>query len=194
MRKIGILGGTFDPVHLGHLMLAQEAEEFFKLDKIIFMPSAQSPLKGRAPTAPAAQRLEMTNIAIAGRRNWETSDWEIEQGGTSYSFQTALHLREKHPDADLFWIIGADQLAQLGAWYRIEDLCRLMRFVVALRCGNELVRPQKLPPCVVVEALQTRRMDISSTEIRERLGAGLPTDLFLPAEVLNFIERNSLYR
>ncbi|MDR2981664.1 MAG: nicotinate-nucleotide adenylyltransferase [Puniceicoccales bacterium] len=192
--KIGIMGGSFDPPHLGHMILAQDAQDYFKLDKIIFVPVAESPLKGRTPTASGRLRLAMIEAAIAPRREWCVSDWELKQGGVSYSSHTALHLHRLYPDAELHWIIGADQLAQLSAWYRIDDLCRLVRFVVALRDGDMLVSPPKLNPCVVIEPLPARRLDISSTEIRECMKAVRPVDFFLPQGVMQIIEHENPYR
>ncbi len=193
MKKLGIMGGTFDPPHLGHLILAQTAEEFLGLDRVVFVPTAESPLKGRPPAAPAAARLAMVRAAVAERRKWGVSDWEIRQGGASYSVRTAAHLHREFPDAELFWIIGADQLAQLNAWHRIDELCRLVRFVVAVRDGDELERPAHLHPCVKIEALPMRRFDVSSTEIRARLGAGLPVAFFLPERVREVIEQGKFY-
>lgn len=193
MKKLGIMGGAFDPPHLGHLILAQTAEEFLGLDRVLFMPTAESPLKGRLPTASAAARLEMVRAAVMARENWAVSDWEIRQGGTSYSVHTASHLRREFPEAELFWIIGADQLARLGAWHRIDELCRLVRFVVAVREGDTLERPPDLHPCVKIEALPARRFDVSSTDIRTRLREGKSVAFFLPERVREVIEQGKFY-
>ncbi|MDR2845171.1 MAG: nicotinate-nucleotide adenylyltransferase [Puniceicoccales bacterium] len=193
-EKIGIIGGSFDPPHLGHLILAQDAQEALGLDKVIFVPAAASPLKGHAPVATAPVRLALAQAAFGGRAGWEVSDWELKQGGTSYSLCTAEHLHGRFPDAELFWVIGADQLAQLNAWHRIGELARLVRFAVARRTGSALTRPAELSAAVDVQELPARCMDISSTEVRTRLKKGLPVDLFLPEKVLQVIERGNLYR
>lgn len=193
-QRIAIMGGSFDPPHNGHLILAQDAAEALFLGKVIFVPAATAPLKEHPPVAAALERLEMVRAAIAGRHGWEVCDWEIRQGGTSYSLHTAQHLCERHPDADIFWIIGADQLVQLPAWHRIGELARRVRFAVATRSGDVLEPPTGLPPEVRLVALPPRRLDISSTEIRARIPRGLPVDLFLPAPVCRHIERRQLYR
>jgi nicotinate-nucleotide adenylyltransferase len=198
-RKIGVMGGSFDPPHLGHLVLAQDAAEHLALDAVIFVPAAQAPLKPGPPASPAATRLEMTRAAVAahGDPAWSVSDLEIRQGGKSYTIHTAQRLRELHPGADvkLYWLIGADQLRQLGRWHRAEELFQLVDFAVADReaavrdAGNIAV-----PPGAHVTFLPTRNIDISSTEIRRRLRDALPVDFFLPAAVHQIIEREHLYR
>jgi nicotinate-nucleotide adenylyltransferase len=219
-HKIGILGGSFDPPHLGHLLLAQDAAEFLALDKVLFIPAAAAPLKPAGPTAPAESRLAMIRAAVAahGQPAWEVSDWEIRQGGTSYSYHTAQYLRTLHPDAELYWLIGADQLRQLDHWHRAAELCELVQFAIADRSqlltaapAGQLVPQVSKPACGACDAataahapaaapararivhLPCRNVDISSTEIRTRLRDGLPVDLFLPESVLRLIQRQSLY-
>ncbi len=194
-QRIGILGGAFDPVHVGHLILAAEAQEALALDRIILVPGAQTPLKGRAPGASGEDRLAMLAEAVRHRPDWEVCDWEIRRGGVSYSIHTAAHLQARFPDALLFWVIGADQLSRLASWHKIEDLGRLVSFAVALRNGDKLDMPADLPPSVRVEALPARRIDISSSEVRERLRAGRPgADFLVPESVRRFIAANGLYR
>jgi nicotinate-nucleotide adenylyltransferase len=127
--KIGFLGGSFDPVHLGHLAIAQDALEGAGLDRVDFIPAAVSPLKGRELTATAAQRLEMVRLAIAGDARFGVLDLELRRGGTSYTVDTVRELRALFPGAELFWVIGADQLARLAEWKEIGELVRLVEFV-----------------------------------------------------------------
>lgn len=194
--KTGILGGTFDPPHIGHLILAQEAGEALGLDRVIFIPAAQTPLKEGAPVAPAAARLAMVGAAVAQHGpSWEVSDWEIRRGGISYSVHTAEYFHGRFPDAELFWIIGADQLARLATWFRIGELAKLVSFAVAHRAESPPPeRPQGLDAGVRLLELPVRRVDISSTEIRARLSRGAPVDLFLPEAVSRLIERERFYR
>jgi nicotinate-nucleotide adenylyltransferase len=199
-QKIGILGGSFDPPHFGHLLLAQDAAESLALDKIIFIPAAAAPLKPAGPVAPADSRLAMTQAAVAahGQPAWEVSDEEIRQGGTSYTYHTAQHLRTLYPDAELYWLIGADQLRQLDRWHRAAELFDLVQFAVADRnhlLSDAATTPDfpRPPTGARIVRLPFRNVDISSTEIRARLRAGLPVDLFLPECVHRLIQRQSLY-
>lgn len=192
--RIGILGGAFDPVHHGHLLLAQEAQDALGLEKIILMPGAQTPLKGRAPAASDAHRLAMLTAAVRHRPDWEVCDWEIRQGGVSYSLNTAAYLRTRFPEAELHWIIGADQFTRLPDWHKIGELGRLVRFAVALRNGDNLKRPERLPVTVLAEALPARRIDLSSTEVRERLASGKPgAEWMIPYPVYEYIRKHGLY-
>lgn len=194
-RRIGILGGAFDPVHLGHLILAREAQDALALDRIVFMPGARTPLKGKPPEASDEDRLAMLHEAVKHRVDWEVCDWEIRRGGVSYSFNTAGYMRTRFPGALLFWIIGADQLARLSAWHKIEELGHIVRFAVAVRNGDKLVFPGDLPTSVRVETLPARRIDISSTEIRDKLRDNLPgPELLLPESVHRLVREKDLYR
>lgn len=194
-QRIGILGGAFDPVHNGHLILAREAQDALGLDRILLMPGAQTPLKGRPPAATDDERLAMLTEAVRHIPDWEVCDWEIRRGGVSYSLNTAAYLRTRFPEATLFWIIGADQLARLNAWHKIAELGRLVRFAVAVRNGDKLDFPGDLPVTVLVETLPARRIDISSTEIRERIRDGRPgTEFMLPPQVSALIAEKNLYR
>lgn len=194
-QRIGILGGAFDPVHNGHLILAREAQDALGLDRILLMPGARTPLKGRPPAATDEERLTMLTEAVRHIPDWEVCDWEIRRGGVSYSLNTAAYLRTRFPEATLFWIIGADQLARLNAWHKIAELGRLVRFAVAVRNGDKLDFPGDLPVTVLVETLPARRIDISSTEIRERIRDGRPgTEFMLPPQVSTLIAEKNLYR
>ena len=189
------MGGSFDPPHIGHLLLAQDAQENLHLDRVVFVPAAASPLKAHPPVASAVARLTMVRASVAAHPTWEVSDWEMRQGGTSYSLHTARHLHERFHGAELFWIIGADQLAQLHAWHRIGELAKLVTFAIACRHGSPAaIRPASLAPAIHMVALPVRRLDISSTEIRERLASGASVNLFLPPPLPDIIRREGLYQ
>ena len=149
----------------------------------------------------------MTQAAVTAHGNpaWEVSDWEIRQGGTSYTYHTAHHLRTQHPGAELYWLIGADQLRQLDRWYRAAELFEIVRFAVAARrhlpadtesvvCPGNVASPVSTGNTrASIVRLPFRNVDISSTEIRARLRDGLPVDLFLPEGVRRLIQQQSLY-
>lgn len=196
-ERVGIFGGSFDPVHNAHLLLAESARKKLRLDRLIFVPAAHSPLKSAAPAAPAAMRAEMLRAALAGVPGAEISLWEIEQGGKSFSVNTAEHFEDAFPRARLFWILGADQLALLDKWREAETLCRKVTFAAMCRNADALPPvPAALRRVARVVPLETPRTDLSSTEIREKLAAGKIDELrdCLPPAVLNIIRENQLYR
>ena len=191
--KIGFLGGSFDPIHLGHLAIAQDALEGLGLDRVDFIPAAVSPLKGRELTATAAQRLEMVRLAVEGDARFGVQDLELRRGGTSYTVDTVRELRALYPGAELFWAIGADQLARLAEWKEIGELVRLVEFALLARPG---VAEAELPqiPGLRVHRVAGHEVAISSSELRERANRSLPLWPFVPLKVSGFIEAQSLYR
>ena len=192
--RLGIFGGGFDPVHLGHLLAAQDALEHAPLDRVVFMPAAQAPLKEQAPGLAGPQRLALLRAAIAGEPRFEVSTLELDRGGTSYSIDTARALLVDRPEAELFWIIGTDQAARLGAWRDIATLATLVQFIVLARPGYALPPAAMLPPGVRLHSVAVHELAISSSEIRARLAAGQSARLFLPQPVADHIEREHLYR
>lgn len=192
-ERLGIMGGSFDPIHLGHLIIAQDAIEQFGLDKALFAPARQSPLKGQLSTATPEQRWAMTKLAVAGNPNFEASDVDLRADEISYSIDTTRRLRQAHPSAELFWILGADQVAQLHHWRSIEELCALVAFIVFAREGDDLANP-KLPSNARLLPARSRQIQLSSTEIRERLKTDRPVKYFLPAPVFDYIKAENLYR
>lgn len=195
-QRIGIFGGSFDPVHNAHLELARAAKKTLRLDRLIFVPAAQSPLKNNAPGAPAKLRLEMLRSALRGETGTEISTWEIEQGGKSWSILTVEHFEDTLPRADFFWIFGADQLARLDQWHAAEKLCRKVTFGVMCRDADSLPDvPAPLQKLARVAPLPLPRIDLSSTEIREKITAGKFDELrdCLPQSVLTIIQNHHLY-
>lgn len=191
-NRIGILGGSFDPVHTGHLILASDAAEQLELDRVLFVPAAQAPLKSSSPTVSAEDRVEMLRLAIADDPRFELSTIEVNRGGTSYSIDTASAIAAERPEAKLFWIIGGDQARQLQDWDRIDELSQLVEFACLSR-DETFQLPEGLPQALRIHPLQGRRLDISSTEIRERLKSGASTKYFLPEPVFRYINARNLY-
>jgi nicotinate-nucleotide adenylyltransferase len=187
--RLGIYGGTFDPVHHGHLLLARDALEQLRLDAVLFVPCGQSPLKTRKPRASDARRLAMLRLALKNHPHFWLTRCEIDRPAPSYSHDTALEIREAFPRAALFWLIGADQLAALDQWHRPDDLRRLVTFVVLPREGA--AAPE--PPGTVLSLPRPRRVDISATEIRHRVKSRLPIDHLVPAPIAAYIKRHGLY-
>jgi len=187
------MGGSFDPVHLGHLIAAQDAREALGLDRVIFMPAARAPLKDQAPRVSDAVRLELLRAAVADDPALEISTLELERGGVSYTIDTARALRHAHPVDALFWIIGTDQAARLASWREIGALGALVQFIVLERPGHA-APTQGAPAGVTLHPVTAHVVEISSSEIRARLAQRRPVRWFLPAAVADIIESRTLYR
>lgn len=188
--RLGIYGGSFDPVHNGHLLVAQAALEELKLDRLIFVPAAQSPFKPESQPAPAPARLRLLRLALAGRNLFELDDWEVRRGGVSYTIDTLRELRKKHPGAELCYLIGADHVATLPKWKEAASLADLVEFVVIPRPGSA---PVSLPAPFRGRQLQGFPLGVSSSQIRARVKAGQPIDLLVPPPVAEAIANNRLY-
>ena len=193
-RRIGVMGGSFDPVHLGHLIAAQDAREALGLDRVLFMPAAQAPLKDSSPRVSDAARVDLLRAAVATEPAFDVSTLELERGGVSYTIDTARALRHAHPVDSLFWIIGTDQAAQLPRWREIGALGALVEFIVLARPGHTAPASADLPPGVRLHPVTAHVVEISSSEIRERIAAHRPVRWFLPAAVADRIESENLYR
>lgn len=187
--RLGVYGGTFDPIHHGHLILARDVLEKLKLDAVLFVPCGQSPLKTRKPLAPDTRRLAMLRLALKKEPRFWLSRCELDRPAPSYSYDTALEIREAFPRAELFWLIGADQFRDLDKWHRPDDLRKLVKFVLMLR-GDE---PLKEKPDSVLSLPQPRRIDISASEIRHRVKSRQPIDHLVPTPIAAYITRHGLY-
>ena len=191
--RIGVLGGTFDPPHIGHLLLASDARDALSLDRLIFVPAGSQPFKINAPPVASPQdRLEMVRIAVADDASYTVDDAEINRKGLSYTVDTLEHLSTRYSGAKLFLLLGEDSVASFEQWrdpQRIRELASL----AAMRRDDASGGGVKSLPSGVVE-LSARRVDISSTEIRERLRAGKSIKGFVPEGVERFIEARGLYR
>lgn len=192
-ERIGIIGGSFDPIHNGHLIIALDACEQFELDRVLFVPAFQAPLKSKAPETTPQQRMKMVEIATKGEARFACSDVDYRFESTSYSVRTAQILSEEHKSAELFWILGADQIAQLHHWRDIDTLAKLVAFIAFQRPGSSSQADPDLPSHTRILNGKGRQLEISSTEIRERLKSGRSAKYFLPANVFDYIKAENLY-
>ncbi|MFA6962349.1 MAG: nicotinate-nucleotide adenylyltransferase [Opitutaceae bacterium] len=190
--KIGFLGGSFDPVHFGHLLAAQDAYERGGLDRLVFVPTAQAPLKPGPVKASAEARLAMLQAAVEGDGRFEVSDFEVRKGGVSYTVDTVRHLREQFSGAELAWVIGADQVARLPLWREIGELVKLVEFVVLARPGWVAGAKPDIPG-LRLRWCEGHHIEISSTEVRERVRTGFPVDWLIPHKTVEYIQKNGLY-
>lgn len=184
MKKIGIFGGTFDPIHHGHLILAREAREELSLDTIIFVPAAASPHKLDQRSSTAEVRLEMLQAALEHERGLECSSIELQRPPPSYAIDTVETLRLRSPTSEFFYLIGNDHLGRLPTWHRFEELSRMVQFVVLNRCSSQ---PANLYPEI------ERRLDISATNIRKRVATRHSIRYLVPPAVEEIIRDRHLY-
>jgi len=182
--KIGIYGGTFDPIHHGHLILAREARELFGFEKVIFVPAAVSPCKS-APAASAQVRLSMLRGAIEGEAGFELDDCELRRPPPSYTIDTIEDIRTRKRDAQIYYLIGEDNLPTLQKWHRFDELRKAVQFIVLDRTGT----PPDHPYPIV-----HRKIDISATEIRKRVASGQSIRYFVPQAVEEIIRRDKIYQ
>lgn len=187
-RRLGILGGTFDPVHHGHLILATCAREQLRTDEFILIPNSRSPLKSSEPAAPFADRFEMLRLALGESPAITLSDAEGRRGGVSYMIDTLGGLVDTTPDAELHLVLGADSIKDLPRWKDAPAILRRARLAVVSRDGRV---PDDLPAGATV--IQMPRIDISASLIRERVSRGLSIDFLTPAPVVSHIHRAKLY-
>ncbi|MEU4741459.1 nicotinate-nucleotide adenylyltransferase [Actinosynnema sp. NPDC023658] len=190
-RRIGVMGGTFDPVHHGHLVAASEVQARFDLDEVVFVPTGQPWQKGEREVSAAEDRYLMTVIATASNPRFSVSRVDIDRPGPTYTVDTLTDLREAHPDADLFFITGADALEQILSWRRADDVFSLAHFIGVTRPGYELVDTH-LPPGAV-SLVEVPAMAISSTAVRARTASGLPVWYLVPDGVVQYISKRGLY-
>ena len=183
--RLGFYGGTFDPIHNGHLILARDALEALQLDRLFFIPNAVSPHKLASEPVPGAIRAEMVRAAIEDEPRFDLDALELDRTGVSYTIDTIVAMRERFgPDTEFFYLIGQDNVADLPTWRRIDDLHHLVSFVVLARTESDTPLPY-----ITVR----RRIEISSTEIRNRVANGLSIRYLVPDKVRALIERHSLY-
>jgi nicotinate-nucleotide adenylyltransferase len=188
VTRLGVLGGTFDPPHLGHLVVASDVYEGLGLDRLLLVPSADPPHKQGRVAASAEQRLRMTRAAVLGDPRFEVDDLELRRSGLSYSVDTVRAVREREPGCELYFVMGVDQLRELHTWHRPEELARLASLVAIPREGE--TRPESPYP---VSWLPVTRIDLSATEIRRRVAAGRSIRYLVPEVVREIIEAEGLY-
>ena len=191
MQRIGLFGGSFDPVHLGHLLVAQAAREELDLARLFFIPAGQSPFKPDSRPTPAPERLRLLRLALAGKTWCEIDEQEIRRGGLSYTIDTVRDYAARFPEAQIFYLIGADHLPQLPKWRAAEELARLAEFVVIPRPGGEAETP--FPAPFRGRWLSGFPLGVSSSQIRARVKSGLPIDHLVPDSVAEAIRNNRLY-
>jgi nicotinate-nucleotide adenylyltransferase len=198
MARVGILGGTFNPPHLGHLVCAQEARAQLDLDQVLLMPVAAPPHKPLEDDPGAEVRLELCRLAAADDEWLEASDLEVARGGASYTVDTLSELHERRPGDELTWIAGGDMAASLASWREPERVLALARFAVAERDGALRAQVEgeveSLGGRDSVVFLDMPLIGISSTSIRRRVAAGLPIRYLVPDAVVAYIAEHGLYR
>lgn len=193
-ERLGLLGGTFDPPHVGHLFLAYTALEEMGLDHVVFIPARRQPLKVGREAASATDRLLMTRLLVAEDPRLSVDPIELEREGLSYSIDTVRAFRAARPGAELVFLMGEDTAATLPKWREPEALASLARLVVFTRGRAGSAEPPTPALPFPVERIATRRIDISATEVRSRVRAGLPLVGFVPEAVARYIAEHDLYR
>jgi nicotinate-nucleotide adenylyltransferase len=190
VQRIGLLGGSFDPIHTGHVLVAQAALEELALDRLFFIPAARSPFKTEQTPAPAELRLALVRLALAGRPNCEVDDTELRRGGTSFTIDTVRDYTRRFPGAKLFYLIGADNVLQLPQWREPAELAQLVEFVVIPRPGET---PGPLPAPFRGQYLAGFPFGVSASQIRARVRAGRSIELLVPPAVAEAIRNYRLY-
>ena len=201
MKKVGIMGGTFDPIHIGHLILGEAAYEQFGLDKVLFMPAGRPPFKeGRKGMASNEARTEMVSLAIASNPHFKLSLLEMNDEGMSYTYRTLEKLKDANPDTEYYFIMGADSLLYFDTWSNPQRIADLAVIVVATR--NHL-DPAVLDAKIAsleeqfgarIHKLETPNLDISSSQIREWVSEGRGIQYYVPDPEIRYIEKNELYK
>jgi nicotinate-nucleotide adenylyltransferase len=212
--KIGIYGGTFNPIHLGHLRAAEEIRLRFGLREIIFVPSAQPPHKRSPEIVDGSHRLKMVALAVTGNPNFSVSDIEVRRGGKSYSLDTLRELKQLHPESDLAFMLGLDAFLELDTWYRYPQLFAEADFIVTSRPGTRRAAPAKAIPAAVRPQFKRKAksdlfvhasgktltftevtgLDISSTLVRRFIREGVSPRYLIPRRVGEYITEHHLYQ
>ena len=190
MRRIGLFGGSFDPVHLGHLLVAQAAREELGLERLFFIPAAQSPFKPDSKPISGTERLRLLRLALAGKTWCEIDEQELHRGGVSYTIDTVRDYHRRFPNAEIFYLIGGDHVQKLPSWREADQLASLADFVVVPRPGQA---DTPFPKPFHGRALKGFPLGVSSSQIRERVKAGQPIDHLVPTMVAEAIRGLGLY-
>ena len=199
-NKIGVMGGTFDPVHIGHLILAQCAYEQLGLEKVMFIPSGNPPHKpNRATGTSDADRIEMVRLAVADNPAFEVNCMEMDQSGPTYTYLTLEKLREEDKKSELYFILGEDSLVDFPTWMKPQEIVKHCRIAVGIRPGSsdekidDIIRRVRGITGGEFIRIKAPALEISSHEIRERISKGMPARYYIPDAVLEYIERRGLY-
>jgi nicotinate-nucleotide adenylyltransferase len=188
--RIGILGGTFDPPHLGHLVMASDACEALGLERVLWIPSAEHPFKRGQVRTPAETRLAMVRAAVRDDPRFEACDLELRRSGPSYTVDTLRELTARHPGAELYLLVGADVVREMPEWREPHEVVRLARVAAVTRAGEGV--PEGLP--IPALPVAVTRIDVSATEIRRRVAAGQTIRYLVPEAVRALVEGEGLYR
>lgn len=198
MRRVGILGGTFDPIHHGHLVAAQEVYYRLKLDKVYFVPAGHPPHKPRQNITPPEKRVEMVRLAIGHHEGFEISRVDVDRPGPSYTIETLELLKQAWPETQLYFIMGMDSLSDFLAWHAPNRIIALTRLAVVSRPHYEadLQSLEKALPHLVenIDWVPMPWMEISSTDLQRRVREGAPIRYLVPPAIESYIQKNNLYR
>ena len=198
--KVGIMGGTFNPIHNGHLILAEHAREYCRLDEILFMPSGNSYMKDCEQIPDGETRISMTALAIEDNPYFVLSAMEVERKGPTYTCETLAELKKLHPETEYYFIVGTDNLFSIETWWKPEEILACCTLIVAARGAKDesaiLNKAEDLKEKynARIILLPERKFDISSTEIREKIKRGESVRYLLPDKVITYIEKNRLYK
>ena len=199
-KRVGIMGGTFNPIHLGHLIIAEAAYEAYNLDEVLFVPSGVSYMKDQSEILDAKKRVHMTGLAIEDNPHFALSTIEIDRDGNSYSYETLETLRKQNPNTEYFFLVGSDTLFALETWKHPEILLPSCTILVAVRDGVPMEKMQEHAKYLEekfggsIKLLTTPNIEISATDIRNRLAEGRNVKYFVPDSVLDFINKYDLYK
>lgn len=186
-EKIGLLGGTFNPPHMGHLVVADQVRNQLGLEEVWFIPTSTPPHQDGKETIDSEHRLDMLVRAIAGNSYFDLNTIEVDNGGKNYTHDTVVALQERHPDKEFYFIVGADMVQDLPTWYRIDDLMKLVQFVGV----NRLHYEEKTDYPIIW--VNVPNVDISSTELRQAFREGNPVRYLIPSGVISYIVEKGLY-
>jgi nicotinate-nucleotide adenylyltransferase len=194
VKRLGVMGGTFDPIHHGHLVAAEEVRHAFDLDLVLFVPAGDPWQKAATDVSPASERLKMTERAVVDNPAFEVSSMDVDRDGPTYTVDTLRDLTDVHPGATLYFITGADAILDILTWKDPHEVVELATFVAVSRPGSDLGRLDALGLGDAVVTLQIPALAISSTDIRERVAGGKPIRYLVPDQVERYIAEQGLYR
>lgn len=191
-RRMGILGGTFDPVHMGHLVLAEQAKDELKLSRVFFIPCLSPPHKTQRKLSSVEDRFCMASLAVESNRFFSISDVELKRGGLSYTVDTLRQLKQTYPDADIYFLTGSDVLDEIHTWKDPDEIYNLATIVIAVRPGfDDFDRKNRFAKKSVL--VNITGLDVSSSQIRERIKKGQSIKYLVPSRVEEYIKKRKLY-
>ncbi|MBM3493360.1 MAG: nicotinate-nucleotide adenylyltransferase [Armatimonadetes bacterium] len=195
--RIGLLGGTFDPIHYAHLFIAEDARSRLELDRVLIVPGGVPPHKKPYAASPPEQRLRMVELALADSEHLDADDTEVRASGLSYTVETLRAMGRRFPDHEIVFITGVDAVAEIGTWHEPDEVVRLCRMVAVSRPGRTFADLEDAVPARLlsrIELMVTPEIGISSTSIRSRVARGLPIRYLTPNHVVDYIAAHRLYR